>query len=349
MITVKDMFDVEKDFMLDSKNIIPVVMGVDPRGKVIKADLRKLESIIIAGMPRSGKSWLAQAVLTQMCFFVSPKELNIYICDPKEGISDFKMFRPPHVKKFEFKDDRIVQLLRNLVKVEAPRRKKIIGDAGFVNIWDFKKKYPDVHLPVVYVMIDEIVTLASRMDKETNQEFRMLLRELISQLPALGIRAFLIPHVLNNDIIEKKTSDLVPCRISVMGSADHIEKVTGAKPKDFPYKLAIEGDMAVKLPLVNPNVMYMHGVVLTDDNNKNMEIFDYMRRIWSTLEPDEVTNSQAIFGEYDAYCDKLLKEGADKSANNPNQIKYNSGDMFDPLDGDDSSSQAVNDFLENLF
>ena len=289
MISLKDMMLQEKDFFLDSKNYMPVALGVDQMGKVITVDLKKLESIIVTGMPRSGKSWFVQAILTQMGAFVSPRELHFYIGDPKEGISDFKAFTLPHVKKFVSEDGKIVDMLRHLVKVEGPRRKKIIGDAGFVNIWDYKSRYPDVNIPIIYVIIDEIVTLASRMDKETNNEFRMLLRELISQLPALGIRAFLIPHVLNNDIIEKKTSDLVPCKISVKGNADHIEKATGSKPKDFPYKLVNAGDMAVKLANL-PNTIYVHGPALTMSNPENNELFDYLRRAWAILEPDETSS-----------------------------------------------------------
>lgn len=88
MISVKDMYDNCKDFMLDTKNYMPVVIGVNHMGKVIKTDsLKKIESVLITGMPRSGKSWFVQAILTQMCAFVPPSELNIYICDPKEGIS----------------------------------------------------------------------------------------------------------------------------------------------------------------------------------------------------------------------------------------------------------------------
>lgn len=307
MISLKDMYNQVEDFMLDSKNYIPIVLGVDTSGKVLKFDFKKLESVIITGMPRSGKSWFVQAVLFQMCSFVSPKEMQIYICDPKEGISDFKAFTLPHVKKFVSEDSKILSTLRNLVKVEAPRRKKIIGDAGFVNIWDYKEVYPDVHLPIIYVVVDEIVTLASRMDKDTNNEFRMLLRELISQLPALGIRAFLIPHVLNNDIIEKKTSDLVKCRISVCGDADHIEKATGSKPKDFPYKLVNKGDMAVRMSDLSANTMFIHAPAITASNPKNNEIFDYARRVWGMLEPDEVKDSVAFNAESEREQNELLK------------------------------------------
>ena len=138
---------------------------MNERGDVIRHDFKLLESIIITGMPRKGKSWFTLSVLTQMCAFCSPKELHLYIGDPKDGISDYNNFVLPHVKRFESEDSKVLNMLRELVKVEAPRRTKIIGDASNVNIWDFKAKYPDVDLPVIDVVVDERVTLSS-MEKE---------------------------------------------------------------------------------------------------------------------------------------------------------------------------------------
>lgn len=297
MISLKDMYKSVEPYILDSKNYLPVVFGIDPMARVIVYDLKKLESIIVAGMPRSGKSWFVQNMITQMSAFVGPKELQFYICDPKGEISDFKSFCLPHVRRFVTSDADIMETLRWLVKVEAPRRKKIIGAGDNLtssqNIWDFKDRYPDVELSIIYVVIDEVVTLASRMDKDTFSEFRSMLRELISQLPALGIRAILIPHVLKNDIIEKKTSDLVLCRISVCGDPEHVESVTGAKSKDFPFKLTMPGDMGVRMPPVSQSIMYLRAPVLTKTNPENRELFDYMRRVWVKLEPDSVKGSIA--------------------------------------------------------
>lgn len=327
MISLKDMMLQEESWIMNTDNYMPVILGVDQLGNLIKADFQKLESVIITGMPRSGKSWFVQAVLTQMCVFVSPRELNIYICDPKEGISDFKAFTLPHVKKFVSGDANIVQTLRNLVKNEAPRRKRIIGDAGHVNIWDYKKRYPDVKLPIIYVVIDEVVTLAERMEKEVKQEFQALLVELISQLPALGIRAFLIPHVIKNDIIAKTATDLVPCKISICGDADHIEKATGSKYRDFPYKLVNKGDMAVKLTGFQ-NTLYVHGPALTSSNELNGDIFDYLRRVWGRLEPSEVEDSIAV--------------GADVARENAQALAQVNNDSYDePIQFSEPNQQGI--------
>lgn len=286
MISLKDMYSHCSDWVLSTKNYMPILIGIDHEGNVIKADFKKIESILVTGMPRKGKSWVVQLILTQMCAFLSPKELHLYILDPKDGISDYRKFVLPHVKKFVSGDDNIVATLRKVVREEAPKRKKMLGDAGCVNIWDYKEMYPDADIPIIYVVIDEVVTLAERMDKETKAEFQGYLVELISQLPALGIRAFMIPHVVKNDIIAKTATDLIPCRISVCGDAAHIESCTGTKPKDFSFKLSAVGDMAVKVSEISPSTLFVHAGVLSDSNPKNNKIFDYLRRVWLKLEPD---------------------------------------------------------------
>ena len=129
-----------------------------------------------------------------------------------------------------------------------------------------------------------MVTLSERMDKETKEEFQGLLIELITRLPAYGIRCLLIPHVIKNDIISKTASDTVEARISVKGNASHIESTTGAKPKDFTYTLANMGDMAAKINVISQDVLYVKAVVLSDSNIFNSNIFDYLAKMWGRLE-----------------------------------------------------------------
>lgn len=304
MISLLDMYSECKDFVLNNKNLIPVVLGVNEKGKVITADFKKIESIIVAGMPRSGKTWLVQAIITQMCALLSPKDINFYILDPKAGTSDYMRFYLPHVKVFaskyrdangntvnkEYAD--ILGTLRHIVNVEAPRRKKLISEGGCVNINDYRDKHPDVVLPYIIIIIDEMVTLSS-MEKEECKEYMTYLDNIVTQFPNLGIRGMFIPHEVKNQIISKTAYDSVKARISVKGSPEHIESSTGTKPRSFPYRLVNTGDMAVNIDIISASTIFLHGVVLSDSNAYNMEIFDYLRRIWSKLEPDEVIGSHA--------------------------------------------------------
>lgn len=335
MITVKDTYSEVRDFILDSKNYIPVVLGVDQLGKVICCDFKKIESCIIAGMPRSGKSWTVQSVITQMCAFVPPSELIFYIIDPKAETSDFRSFKLPHVKKFACRytqetggivnpdKEEILATLDYIVNKEAPRRKKMIGSADCVNIWDYRKKYPDVKLPLLYVIIDEAVTLAEDMGKEEKRVYQGYVTQIITQFPNLGIRAFLIPHVVKNDIIKKTATDSMKCRISVNGSPDHIESSTGTKQKDFKFKLSHVGDMAVYMPEIQRQTMFVHSAILSDSNEKNNDIFDYLRRCWAKFEPDEVADSVAAKADIEKE-NKALLDDFDKKFNDDDDLL----DMF---------------------
>lgn len=319
MISLRDMYSECSSYILDSNNVMPVVLGVNESGRVIVTDFKKIESIIVAGMPRSGKTWLVQAILTQLCALLSPKDLNIYICDPKAGTSDYKRFYLPHVKVFasryndsngnvvnkEFKS--IMDTLRQLVNVEAPRRKRLIGDGGCVNINDYKAKYPDVPLPYIFVVIDEMVTLSS-MEKEDCKEYMTYLDQIVTQFPNLGIRGMFIPHEVKNQIISKTAYDSIKARISVKGSPEHIEGSTGTKPKDFPYKLCNTGDMAVNIDTISASTQFIHGVALTSSNDDNINLFDYLRRIWSKLEPDEIAGSWAVVADVNNQNADLLRE-----------------------------------------
>ena len=287
MLTVKDAYRKVEKTVLDTKNAMPVVLGLDVEGEVVIKDFKNINSVLVTGMPRSGKTWMVTSILSQMMFYLKPSELNLYILDPKDAISDFKYINSPHVRKFVSTDEKILSELRNIVKVEGPRRKKIIGDAGFVNIMDFKKKHPDVELPLLYVVIDEVITLAERMDSETKDEFQALLLELVSQLPALGIRIFMIPHVVKDQILKKSITDLIPCRISVMGDEAHVEKSVGVK--NFKHKLRHQGDMAVRFG--NDEVEFVHSAVLATDNDGNEDFHEFLLNFWSKIEPESLKGS----------------------------------------------------------
>lgn len=287
LITIRDAYtEVESD-ITNNKNYMPVVLGLDAEGSVVWKDFKDINSILVTGMPRSGKTWVVMAVLAQMASYLKPSELHFHILDPKAEISDFRQLEIPHIRKFVASDAEIISELRHIVKVEGPRRKRIIGDQNFVNIWDYKKANPDTDLPLLYVVIDEVITLAERMDKETKDEFQGLLLELVSQLPALGIRIFMIPHVVKDQVLKKSITDLIPCRISVRGDADHVEKSVGAK--NFKHKLIHQGDMAVRFN--NDDPMFIHSVVLADSNEGNADFFNFLLKFWGKIEPESLKGS----------------------------------------------------------
>lgn len=288
-ITLKDAFMSIKDELLDPKIKLPIIFGITPSGGVLWKDFGDFFSLLVSGEPRSGKSWTVLALVFQLMMFNSPKMVNIIFMDPKNTVSDYYSLTVPHIRAFAQTDEAIVKKLRWVVDVEAERRKALLSQFGYKDIKDLHKEHPEIELPFLFVVVDEVMTLVERMDKETNEEFQGLLNIMVTQMPALGIKPILIPHVVKHNVLNKNITDNIPIRINVRGNAKAIESVTGAKPKDFPYALVHPGDMAVGL---KEGTQFAHSTIIADNNEATNKAFDFLTNFWLKLEPDSFKGSK---------------------------------------------------------
>ena len=287
MVTLKDTYQSIGDQIKDVINAMPVVLGVNEYGEVLVVDYEQLESIIVSGVPRGGKSWLVQSMICQLSMYCSPRELQFYFMDLKDGISDYSTLGLPHSKGFYTTVPDIINGLDWLINVEGARRTKLLADNGCKNIKDFHKKFPNIELPYLYIVIDEMSSLATVMDKEDKKHYMDLLVQFTTRLPALGMRSIMIPHRIVNDTIPKNVYDNITCKIAVRASEDMLKTAMNVTKREFPYALNYVGDMAVKMPGFNSNkVTYEHASVLSDTNDGNADIFKFIRVLWGKLEPD---------------------------------------------------------------
>lgn len=291
MVSIQDTYndDKVKKFIGNTKNLMPVVLGINEEGEAVILDVEKVNSLLITGMPRSGKSWFALALLTQLTMYMKPSQLEIYMIDPKGASSDFADFMPPHVKCFVSEHQDIIDLLTRLIDVEAKRRTDMFATQNVKKIQDWNAKNPTNPCPYIYVYIDEVVTLAEAMDKETKAVFQSKLMEITTRLPSLGIRPILVPHVVKNQFLNKSITDNIPCRISVKGDAKHIETCVGEDTPPFTYKLTHTGDMAVML--LDRHIHFVHSVIVTPSVDDNIEVFEFIRKLWEKLEPESIPSS----------------------------------------------------------
>ena len=293
IVTLKDIFaaNTVKNELLQGKMKMPIVFGIGQQGEEVYKDFKDVHALLVAGAPRSGKSWTVKTLIAQLMMFKRPSEFQFYIADAKTKTSDYFYMTPPHVREFITEDDRLISLLRELVNVEAKRREDIFfKKGGVLNIEDFHKKNPFEKMPYILVIIDEIITISNRMDKETHNEFMDLLKQLTTRLPNLGIRVLMVPHVVKNEVIDKTITDMIPYRIIVKGDEEAVENITGATPKKFPIKLAHMGDMAIKLD--NAGVQFAHSAILSDTNEGFDEFFTFLTNFWLNMEPESFKGSK---------------------------------------------------------
>ena len=291
MISLADMYaaspDVQK-FVRDPKTEMPVVVGTTGDGNVKAVDLLKAPAIVVSGEPRSGKSWIVKLILNQMCAYMSPNDLHLYIGDPKNQISEYANYDLPHVRRKEYTVDSVIDMLRYLVNTEAPRRKNIMQQYGYVNVLEFRRDHPEVTFPFLYVVLDEMMSLANAMGKEDAREYRELIERFVSEFPALGMRAIFIPHRVKNDVIPKSVSELISVRITAKSASDAsaAENLGLNSASEFPYKLSNAGDVAVRIADINDGApTYLRAAVLAPDTKGMERLESYIGHYWDKLDP----------------------------------------------------------------
>lgn len=293
MISLGDIYRKKSDFLLDTKNTMPLIWGVNELGQVYCYDGMKDGNggIIISGEARSGKSWKGQSLIAQMCMFRSPKELELYFYDVKGSASDYAYLSKalPHCKGFCGESLKFNDSIGNLLEKERKRRTALLG-GKYTNVKDYNRDHPYEQIPTIYIVIDEMATAMSEMkdkDIEIRKKFDSLLIQIATKYPYLEIKLMLFPHRIVNDIINKTVSSMISTR-SVMGNVPEDELKTALDiKKGFPYSLVKTGDMAIKTKsLNNGNAVYSHSEVLSTDEQINRKIFDYIGAVWNKLEPD---------------------------------------------------------------
>ena len=292
-ITVRDVYKKLKDQILDTKNKIPVVLGVNSEGVPILEDLKGLHSFIICGEPRSGKSWAVKNIVAQMMMMNSPKEIQFHIIDTKGRTSDWSGIEVPHVREFASTPAGAMKILRHFCQEEAERRSQFLFEQGnYKDIADFKKDHPEIDFPYIYVLIDEVIDLVSQMDKETKTAFFSLLKSFTSKLPSYGIRLMLVPHMVKNSVIDKTVTDMIPNRFCVRGTPDKVEDTLFVNQKEFPQRLVYQGDMAVHLQTVNEKAFFCHSTIVSKTNQGYDKFFDFLTSFWLKMCPELFAGSK---------------------------------------------------------
>lgn len=331
LVSLADTYRVEEDYILNPQVKKPIIIGVNEIGRVWKFDAENIFSYIFSGKPRSGKSWAVVSLVVQLAMYNSPREVTFEAMDIKGMTSDFYKMNGmiPHFINFEgdrARPEKILSRMRWLIEVEGKRRTEILKKYDVLNIKDLRRKHPDVYMPYHYIIIDEIMGLKGKLDKEGNNEFKDLVNTLITQMPNLGYRLILVPHRVTNEVISKTTYTLVGCVACVKSDFKEIQNTLEVTKREFPYTVSNIGDMALKCTEVNKgSTVFCHGIAVTGDNDTNEDIYRFINCLWRRLEPDIVgTKVEDIpLKSKESYTDPDNFRGDDK------------GDTSDGLEGVD--------------
>ena len=303
VVTLGDMLSSQtvRDFVLDSSVSAPVVWGVSAHGQPVMSDYwdGSFPGLLVAGQPRSGKSWEVSSLVVQLCMFTPPSEVALYVADLKGSTSDYYNMLLPHIRDFQGTASGILRMLSWILNEESKRRTQVFEKFGsFKNYEEFKRRVPSAvkseNMPRLYFLVDEVTSIRNSegdvngFSKEQADQFFSNLVAFTSRLANLGIHLIAIPHRIRNTVIPKNVSELVSAKIVFKQTAGEIQSAFGSSVK---VHLPNAGDAVVSLPSVYGRSVtagkpsYMKGIAVTDETNSGVfALTRFISHLWHKLD-----------------------------------------------------------------
>lgn len=212
--------------------------GINKMDITIGDEINQRHNAIITGAVGQGKSNLISIIIHSLCHNYSPKELNMYLMDFKEGVT-FKVFSDigkddylPHARALGLESDPNFGLavLSSLYK-EYQNRMKVLKQNNLRSIRELRLKKPDIIMPRIVVIIDEFQLMFD--DPQTSQKIADLLEKSVRLFRAAGIHFILASQTLSDSsnmaLSQKKDSlfSQVPIRIALKNSMDESRQTLG--------------------------------------------------------------------------------------------------------------------------
>lgn len=321
VVTMGDAFkqDYVRDYYLNEKNKLPIMVGVSELGKIVLDDAKNSMTMLVAGKPRSGKSWALSSILTSMMFFNSPEDVQFVIVDPKKSTLFTTMSLMPHVAGLH-DEDNILEIMDDIINNEAPRRKDILLNHKCDDIWAVRKK--GIRLPVLYLVIDEYMSVRAKLDSLA-PELDSKLQTIISQFPSLGIGVIFVPHRATG-VVSRTIRTMIAFASAVRANIEDVKDTLGIKSWD--RSLTNPGDIAVKTTS-SEDAFYVRGLALATSDEDNVDLILNVAKAFYKMGvdlPDMSTMTIAYNRDEDYIREELEGEG--------NRIQYNASNILADLD-----------------
>lgn len=233
--------------------MLPLLLGQNPRGEFVFADLAEQPHLLIAGTTGSGKSIFTAQLISSLSLFRSPKELSFTLVDTKQ--LDLVLFDGlEHVSSVVKTIGEVRTTLQAALK-EIERRQTLMS--GFVrNIRDWNSQGMGPKLKYKVIIIDELADVLEQdqaflsvMSKEDRPASIASLLKRIAQISrALGIHIIAATQRPSVKTIAGDTKANFPARICfklatqadsrvcldengaerLLGKGDFLYKITGS-------------------------------------------------------------------------------------------------------------------------
>lgn len=185
---------------------------------------------LVAGKTGSGKSSLLHTLITNLCLWYPPDQLDLYLIDFKKGV-EFKPYvndRPPHLRAIAIESDREfgLSILKRLDAMLDERGERF-REAGVANLAGYHRAEPKQAMPRVLLIVDEFQELFGQ-DDAIAQNATLLLDRLVRQGRAFGMHAFLGSQSLSGGAgLPRGTMGQMAVRIALQCSENDSQLILG--------------------------------------------------------------------------------------------------------------------------
>lgn len=201
---------------------IPILLGMDYHGFNSAIDLTLQPHILIAGSTGSGKSIFESAIIASLVTLLTPKQLHLYIVDPKRV--DLTLFDGlPHVRNVIREIGEWYPII-NYLYDEVQNRNKFLEKSGCRNIIEYNEKFKS-KMAYKVLIIDELADLIEK-DKYNREEQKAreedldlkaidAIKRLIQVSRAAGVHIITCTQRTSVDIVTGTVKANFPTRISL--------------------------------------------------------------------------------------------------------------------------------------
>ena len=211
--------------------------GVNSMEITIGDEVNQRHNAVITGAVGQGKSNLISVIIHSLCWRYSPRELQLYLLDFKEGVT-FKPFSNigqeaylPHARALGLESDVTfgIAVLESLYQ-EYLRRMKLLKERGVKSLRELRKRYPGEALPRIVTVIDEFQMMFGE-DMRTGQRAAELLEKSVRLFRAAGIHFILASQTLSGNVFLSQRRESIfgqiPIRIALKNSVSESLQTLG--------------------------------------------------------------------------------------------------------------------------
>lgn len=180
---------------------IEIPFGLTPDKSVASLKITQesgQNSVIVIGIPGSGKSVFLHSIILSSAFKYSPEELQMYLID-FSGVefNTYALGHLPHARVIAPEAEREfgLSILRELEE-EGSRRMELCRDNNVNNIVELKRLRPELKIPRLLVIIDEFQKLFDENNDKISQEANAKIHTIIQEFRKFGINLILATQKL---------------------------------------------------------------------------------------------------------------------------------------------------------